>query len=147
MGLLMMSHVFKVKGIWQMNDIKLIQITWLLHVNWFLQNLFINLQFAPNNSSIIQNSKTTANKKTKKIRDLNFQSLWMFQKMIKDLSKLETLTWLKSSNASNGVSLNNKKWLVTVSHVFKNWLTRNMSFTWKIRKEIKRKQRDNLKKR
>ena len=70
-----MSHVFKVKGIWLMNDIKLIQITSLLHVNWFLQNLFINLQFAPNNSSIIQNSKTTANKKTKKIRDLNFQSL------------------------------------------------------------------------
>ena len=143
----MMSHIFKVKGIWHMNDIKLIQITWLLHVNWFLQNLFINLQFAPNNSSIIQNSKTTANKKTKKIRDLNFQSLWMFQKMIKDLSKLETLTWLKSSNASNGVSLNNKKWLVVVSHVFKNWLTRNMSFIGKIRKEIKRKQRDNLKKR
>ena len=142
-----MSHIFKVKGIWHMNDIKLIQITWLLHVNWFLQNLFINLQFAPNNSSIIQNSKTTAKIKTKKIQDLNFQSLWMFQKMIKDLSKLETLTWLKSSNASNGVSLNNKKWLVTVSHDIKNWLTRNMSFTWKIRKEIKRKQRDNLKKR
>ena len=142
-----MSHVFKVKGIWHMNDIKLIQITSLLHVNWFLQNLFINLQFAPNNSSIIQNSKTTKTKKQKKIRDLNFQSLWMFQKMIKDLSKLETLTWLKSSNASNGVSLNNKKWLVIVSHVFKNWLTRNMSFTGKIRKEIKRKQCDNLKKR
>ena len=135
----MMSHIFKVKGIWHMNDIKLIQITWLLHVNWFLQNLIINLQFAPNNSSIIQNSKTTANKKTKKIQDLNFQSLWMFQKMIKDLSKLETLTWLKSSNASNGVSLNNKKWLVIVSRVFKNWLTRNMSFIGKIRKEIKRK--------
>ena len=71
----MMSHVFKVKGIWHMNDIKLIQITSLLHVNWFLPNLFINLQFAPNNSSIIQNSKTTANKKTKKVQDLNFQSL------------------------------------------------------------------------
>ena len=85
-------------------------------------------------------------KNKKKIRDLNFQSLWMFQKMIKDLSKLETLTSLKSSNASNGVSLNNKKWLVIVSHVFKNWLTRNMSFIGKIRKEIKRKQRDNLKK-
>ena len=105
----------------------------------FLQNLFITIQFAPNNSSIVQNSKTTANKKTKKIQDLNFQSLWMFQKMIKDLSKLETLTWLKSSNASNGVSLNNKKWLVVVSHVLKNWLTRNMIFTRKIRKEIKRK--------
>ena len=135
----MMSHIFKFKGSWHMNDIKLIQITWLLHVNWFQQNLIINLQFSPNNSSLIQNSKTTANKKTKKIQDLNFQSLWMFQKMIKDLSKLETLTWLKSSNASNGVSLNNKKWLVVVSHVFKNWLTRNMSFTGKIRKEIKRK--------
>ena len=67
-----MSHVFKVKGIWHMNDIKLIQITSLLHVNWFLQNLFINLQFAPNNSSIIQNSKTTANKKTKKNPRLEF---------------------------------------------------------------------------
>ena len=33
----------------------------MLHVNWFLQNLSINLQFAPNNSSIVQNSKTTAN--------------------------------------------------------------------------------------
>ena len=57
----MMSHIFKVKGIWHMNGINLIQITWLLHVNWFLQNLSINLQFAPNNSSIVQNSKTTAN--------------------------------------------------------------------------------------
>ena len=49
-----------------MNGIKLIQITWLLHVNWFLQNLSINLQFAPNNSSIVQNSKTIANKEEKK---------------------------------------------------------------------------------
>ena len=61
----MMSHVFKVKGIWHMNDIKIIQITWLLHVSWFLQNLFLNLQFAQNNSSIVQNSKTTANKEQK----------------------------------------------------------------------------------
>ena len=48
-----------------MNDIKIIQITWLLHVNWFLQNLFINLQFAQNNSFIVQNSNTTANKEKK----------------------------------------------------------------------------------
>ena len=87
----MMSHIFKVKGIWHMNGIKLIQITWLLHVNWFLQNLSIYLQFAPNNSSIVQNSKTIATKK-KKIRDLKFQSLWIFQTMIKNLLKLETLT-------------------------------------------------------
>ena len=93
-GLLMMSHVFKVKGIWHMNDIKIIQITWLLHVNWFLQNLFINLQFAQNNSSIVQNSNTTTNKENKKFQDLNFQSLWMFQKMIKDLLKLENITGL-----------------------------------------------------
>ena len=66
-----MSHVFKVKGIWHMNDIKIIQITWLLHVNWFLQNLFINLQFAQNNSFIVQNSNTTANKE-KKIARLEF---------------------------------------------------------------------------
>ena len=65
-----MSHVFKVKGIWHMNDIKIIQITWLLHVNWFLQNLFINLQFAPNNSSIVWNSNTIANKE--KIPRLEF---------------------------------------------------------------------------
>ena len=70
-GLLMMSHIFKVKGIWHMNDIKIIQITWLLHVNWFLQNLFINLQFAQNNSFIVQNSNTTANKE-KKIARLEF---------------------------------------------------------------------------
>ena len=67
-GLIMMSHIFKVKGIWHMNGIKLIQITWLLHVNWFLQNLSINLQFAPNNSSIVQNSKTIANKEEKNPR-------------------------------------------------------------------------------
>ena len=64
----MVSHIFKVKGIWHMNGIKLIQITWLLHVNWFLQNLSINLQFAPNNSSIVQNSKTIANKEEKNPR-------------------------------------------------------------------------------
>ena len=45
-----------------MNGINLIQITWLLHVNWFLQNLSINLQFSPNNSSIVPNSKTIANR-------------------------------------------------------------------------------------
>ena len=34
-------------------------------MNWFLQNLFINLQFAPNNSSVVQNSRTIANKEQK----------------------------------------------------------------------------------
>ena len=58
----------------------------------FLQNLFITLQFAPNNSSIVQNSKTAANKEKQKFQDLNFQSLWIFQKIIKALLKLETLT-------------------------------------------------------
>ena len=65
-GLIMMSHIFKVKGIWHMNGINLIQITWLLHVNWFLQNLFINLQFAQNNSSIVQNSKSITTNKERK---------------------------------------------------------------------------------
>ena len=44
---------------------------WLQHVNWFLQNLLINLQFAPNNSSVVQNSMTIANKE-RKIQRLEF---------------------------------------------------------------------------
>ena len=124
-GLLMMSHVFKVKGIWHMNDIKIIQITWLLHVNWFLQNLFINLQFAQNNSSIVQNSNTTTNKENKKFQDLNFQSLWMFQKMIKDLSKFEMLTWLKSSN---GVFPQQQKRTCNSVTRFQGW--RNLTYEW-----------------
>ena len=128
----MMSHVYEVKGIWHINDIKLIQITWLLHVNWFLQFFFYKSAICT--KQFFYNPKFqdySKQKNKKKIRDLNFQWLWMFQKMIKDLSKFETRIWLKSSNASNGVSLDNKKWLVIVSHVFKNWLTRNMRFTGK----------------
>ena len=119
-----MSHIFKVKGIWHMNDIKIIQITWLLHVNWFLQNLYINLQFAQNNSFIVQNSNTTANKE-KKLQDLNFQSLWMFQKMIKDLSKFEMLTWLKSSN---GVFPQQQKRTCNSVTRFQGW--RNLTYEW-----------------
>ena len=40
-------------------------------MNRFLQNLFINLQFAPNNSSVVQNSMTIANKE-RKIQRLEF---------------------------------------------------------------------------
>ena len=88
-GLVIVSHVFKVKGIWQMNDIKLIQITWLLHVNWFLQNLFLNLQFAQNNSSIVQNSNTTTNKEKKNSKTWIFKVFGCSKKWSKTCRNLK----------------------------------------------------------
>ena len=69
---------------------------WLQHVNWFLQNLFINLQFAPNNSSVVQNSKTTANKE-QKIQRLEFSKSLDVQK--NDQRLVETWNSNKTCNS------------------------------------------------
>ena len=72
---------------------------WLQHVNWFLQNLFINLQYAPNNSSVVQNSKTTANKE-QKIQRLEFSKSLDVQKNDQRLVE----TW-NSNRTCNSVML------------------------------------------
>ena len=91
-----------------MNEIKLILITWLLHVNQFPHILSITLQFASNNSHIVQNSETIANKGKTNSR-LEFSK--SLEVPNNDQRLVKMLIWLKSSN---GVSSKKKKRLLIV---------------------------------
>ena len=79
--------------------------------------MFINLQFAPNNSSIVQNSKTIPN---------NSSIVQNSKTTPNKEQKIPRLEFSKSLDVSKNdqrlvktcVSLNNKKGLVIVSHVF-----------------------------
>ena len=75
-----------------------------MYVNWFLQNLSINLPFASNNSSIVWNSNTIANKE--KIPRLEF--LKSLDVPNNDQRLVETWN-TNMTKSSNGVSLNQKK--------------------------------------